>query len=266
MDLRESPRIARPRHPWETARAAFFTRIVVDHLGSGRPVDVLDVGSGNAYLARCLLSRLPRNSSMTCVDPAYNDSWLGSETVERGTRLRFAREIPPARYDWVLALDVLERVPDDGALLRNEVAPAVSSEGRLLVSVPAWPSLHTVHDVKLGHLRRYSIRQLKQALDDADVAPVLMGGLYLSLLLPQALTRLGELVTGRRAIVPTEPEAAHGPADVETWSWPPLPTRIVAAGLRFDSAVGLAAARRSLFIPGLSIWALAQRRWNVPNR
>ncbi|MBN1606276.1 MAG: hypothetical protein JW940_06560 [Polyangiaceae bacterium] len=266
MDLRESSGMPHRRHPWETARAAFFARIVLDHLGSRRPVDVLDFGSGDAYLARHLLGQLPRNSSITCVDSGYDDSWLGSETLARGTCLRFVREIPPTQYDWVLALDVLEHVPNDRALLRDEVAPAIRSEGRLLVSVPAWQSLYTAHDVRLGHVRRYSVCELKQALDEAEVAPVLMGGLFSSLLLPRSLCKLGELVARRRASSSSAPAEAHGWASVGTWSWPPLPTRFVSAVLRLDAALGVAAARRSLFIPGLSIWVLAQRRWNVPNR
>jgi hypothetical protein len=266
MDLRESPGVGRPRHPWEAARAAFFTRIVLEHLESRRAVDVLEVGSGDAYLARHLLGHLPDHSAITCVDSGYDDGWLGIQTLERGTQLRFVREIPPTRYDWVLALDVLEHVPDDGALLCRHVGPAVSSRGRLLVSVPAWPSLYTAHDVGLGHLRRYSPRQLRRALAEADLAPVLMGGLFLSLLLPRSLSKLGELIPGRRVTPRSEFPEAQGSAAVTAWQWPPLPTRIMTAALGFDAAVGLAAARRSLFVPGLSVWALAQRRWTVPYR
>ena len=65
MDLHESPGIGRPRRPWGTTRAAFFIRVVLEHLGSRRPVEVLDIGAGDACLARRLLGHWPHYGSLT---------------------------------------------------------------------------------------------------------------------------------------------------------------------------------------------------------
>src|SRR5690606_16385204 len=70
MDLCEVPTTGFVRHPWERARLDFFHGLLRDHVELGAVRRILDVGSGDGWLARQLLERLPAHASMTCFDVA----------------------------------------------------------------------------------------------------------------------------------------------------------------------------------------------------
>lgn len=69
-------------------------------------------------------------------------------------------------FDAVVALDLLEHLPDDRAALR-EFHRVLRPGGRLVASVPAYQSLWSGHDVALMHHRRYVARQLAARCKDA---------------------------------------------------------------------------------------------------
>jgi SAM-dependent methyltransferase len=257
MDLRESAEDA-VRHPWELARADFFTRLIVEK-PSSTPVTVLDIGAGDAFFAEHLLAQLPPQSAVTCVDPSYPESWLGTRHKSDGRTLVFCHEPPSDFFDWIVLLDVLEHVEDSLALLQRQVVPALKPCGRALISVPAWQSLFTNHDTQLGHLRRYSPQQLRDELDQAELLPCLSGGLFSSLLLPRSLEKLGELLRGHRA-QPQSELSDHIHTEVGGWSLGKWPTSLIRTALHWDGAFGLQAARLSLHLPGLSTWAIAEKK------
>ncbi|HEX7096462.1 MAG TPA: class I SAM-dependent methyltransferase [Acidimicrobiales bacterium] len=66
--------------------------------------------------------------------------------------------------DVVVMHDVLEHIEDEGRAV-EQLAALVAPGGRLVISVPAMPSLFGLHDERLGHYRRYSKRTLRAALE-----------------------------------------------------------------------------------------------------
>ncbi|MEZ4653828.1 MAG: class I SAM-dependent methyltransferase [Candidatus Eisenbacteria bacterium] len=80
-----------------------------------------------------------------------------------------ADRFPSARFDTVLCVDVLNHVRDDRATL-DEIARVIRPGGRLILAVPALHRLLGARDRRLGHLRRYSNAELKEALRSADFA------------------------------------------------------------------------------------------------
>jgi SAM-dependent methyltransferase len=87
----------------------------------------------------------------------------------------------------VLALDVLEHVEDDVALLR-ELKRVLRDDGLLLLTVPALPVLWSAHDEANDHHRRYLRSTLEGALHEAGFEPERLS-YYNSLLLPLACLR-----------------------------------------------------------------------------
>jgi SAM-dependent methyltransferase len=75
---------------------------------------------------------------------------------------------PPV--DSVVALNVLERMDDDVAGLRA-MAGAALPGGRVLLVVPAYPSLAGAYDDALGHLRRYTPDSLRATVGAAGLVP-----------------------------------------------------------------------------------------------
>jgi ubiquinone/menaquinone biosynthesis C-methylase UbiE len=74
--------------------------------------------------------------------------------------------LPAASLDCVTALDVLEHVPDDTAVVRD-FARLVRPGGIAAITVPASMALWSDWDVALHHYRRYHRRQLAALFDPA---------------------------------------------------------------------------------------------------
>lgn len=74
------------------------------------------------------------------------------------------------RFDLILMLDVLEHIEDDhGAALR--LAQMLNPGGSVLLTVPALPSLWSVHDEVNRHFRRYTRKSLGEVLQGAGLEP-----------------------------------------------------------------------------------------------
>jgi SAM-dependent methyltransferase len=71
-------------------------------------------------------------------------------------------------FSGVVALDVLEHIPDDKAAAR-EMARVLAPGGVLYVSVPAYRSLWSSHDVALMHQRRYVAGEIHQLLTESGL-------------------------------------------------------------------------------------------------
>ena len=260
MDLREVPQQEFRRHPWEVARARFFGDVANRQGPADRPLLVLDVGAGDGYLARSLLTRLPGGSQVVCFDPMYSDQHLARAAAAPTPGLSFARERPDRRFDLVLLLDVVEHVPDDRAFLSEIVANALAPGGSALVSVPAWMSLFSGHDLALGHHRRYRPAELRSLMDAAGLALARSGGLFHSLLLPRALAKAGELARGKRVRPDPDRVAVQADTELGRWTAGKALTGLVEMALRLDNRISQVTAAAGLGLPGLSIWALGRKR------
>jgi SAM-dependent methyltransferase len=62
-------------------------------------------------------------------------------------------------FDLVLALDVIEHIEDDDSVIR-EFNRVLRPGGWLIVTVPAFMSLWSEHDVAVHHKRRYALHEL----------------------------------------------------------------------------------------------------------
>lgn len=67
------------------------------------------------------------------------------------------------RFDAVLLLDVLEHIDDDRASL-HAVLQHLNPSGIVLLTVPAYRSMWSMHDEVLWHKRRYSPREFRTLL------------------------------------------------------------------------------------------------------
>jgi hypothetical protein len=256
MDLREVPAELAIRHPWEIARARFFGRLLDGHGALTGARAVLDVGAGDVYLAEQLLPRLGAGSRVVCFDEHYDDRHL-SELSLRSPELVATRVRPTDRFDLLLLLDVIEHVPDDCEFLSGFVEQNLVHEGRVLVSVPAWQALFTMHDVMLGHYRRYRPSQLLEVVERSGLRAIAAGGLFHSLIVPRTLAKLGEVL--RRVEYPRPGEHAHAEANTEAGRWTAGRgmTKLVLAALAVDNGCSRALARIGVDLPGLSTWVLA---------
>jgi SAM-dependent methyltransferase len=123
------------------------------------------------------------------------------------TRLPFG----DGAFDVVVALDVLEHIPDHEAAAR-EIARVLAPGGFVIVTVPAYRSLWSRHDVALMHQRRYRSGEVKRLLG-APGLRVARLTYTVSLFLPivwairtsQRLRRSSRRETPRADAAPTHP-------------------------------------------------------------
>ena len=74
-------------------------------------------------------------------------------------------------YAVITALDVIEHIDDDKGMIRA-VADALQPRGLVLISVPAFSFLWSVHDELAHHKRRYNREELSACLVTAGLEPI----------------------------------------------------------------------------------------------
>ena len=239
VELTSGAAVAR-RHPWEQVRFAFFSGVLRRAGLPGRGARVLDVGSGDAWFAGRLAAET--GAELVCWDTGYAEA----APPEAAPGVRFTAQAPEGRFPLVLALDVLEHVPDDRSFITSLVAGRLAAGGDVLVSVPAWPALFSRHDRALRHVRRYTPASARALLEAAGLRVVTSGGLFHSLLAARAAQKAVERWT-------------RGPARLAgAWSAPGWATDVVEAALGADARASAIFSRLGWELPGLSWWALCR--------
>ncbi len=139
-------------HWWFRARLAILVACL-RHALPRRPLRLLELGCGTGDV----LAALEEFGEAVGMEapPA-----LAAVARRRGLDVRDGRlpsdlVVPEGWADVVLLLDVIEHLDDDLAAL-GAARRALASGGTLVVTVPAYAWLWSVHDVVLGHRRRYT--------------------------------------------------------------------------------------------------------------
>ena len=114
-----------------------------------------------------------------------------------------------ATFDLITALDVIEHTPDDRRAL-SELRRVARFGATLLVTVPAYQSLWSLHDAANHHYRRYSRRSLRLAAIESGWKVRRMTSFNSVLLPPAALVRIAQ--RNRRPDSDYTPELKLGPA------------------------------------------------------
>lgn len=156
-------------------------KMVLVLLGRRRFERIVDVGAGSGIFSRMLLDAGVAKQAI-CVDPAYTSDSSESSVVGRISFVRRLSET--ASSDLMLFMDVLEHVEDPRALLRSYL-PMVKQGGAVVITVPAFQSLWSPHDVFLEHRCRYRLSEIEEVTRDAGLE-VICGRYFFGFLFPIA--------------------------------------------------------------------------------
>lgn len=109
---------------------------------------VLDAGCGTGGTLRWL-----KRQKIECdgFDPVASDTLYG--------KLPYEVPFESESFDVVLTLDVLEHIEDEKGTLESLHA-LLRPDGHLIITVPAFPSLWSAHDMLNDHYRRYRRKPL----------------------------------------------------------------------------------------------------------
>lgn len=180
-DLLESFYELEDWHWWFEGRRRIILRELEEASATG---PVLDVGCGTGGTLANLNGLGPGFGIDTSVEAV---ELCHQRSLEVALGSGFDLPYADGSFGTVLALDVLEHVDDDVALLR-ELKRVLCHEGLLLLTVPALPMLWSAHDEANDHRRRYLHSTLTEALQQAGFEPERLS-YYNSLLLPLACLR-----------------------------------------------------------------------------
>ncbi|MBS1912529.1 MAG: class I SAM-dependent methyltransferase [Bacteroidetes bacterium] len=172
-------------HWWFAARSAIVRR-AIERYGNLKPGDtILDIGCGTGAILK--------EMSATYNAVGIDMSPLAIEySKRRGLKNVFqmtVEEFPRDKFNvkGITLLDVIEHIDDDLAVLKA-AREIVGTEGRIIITVPAYMWLWSSHDVANHHKRRYTAKRLRKVLDDAGLEPVKMT-YYNTLLFPLAAVK-----------------------------------------------------------------------------
>jgi SAM-dependent methyltransferase len=179
-------------HFWFRGFRAFITPLLQQAV-NGRPeARILDCGCGTGYNLT-LLARFGR--------PVGFDLTPTGLALARGRGLPLARasitHIPfrDASFDLLTSFDVLQIIPDDGAVLK-EMARVLAPGGTAIVTAPAMAVLRGGHAAEWPEERRYSPARIRRLADEAGLrverATYLFASLFPMMLGVRTMRRLWE--------------------------------------------------------------------------
>jgi SAM-dependent methyltransferase len=156
-------------HPWWQARANLVLEILKQQK-IDPPSPILDAGCGWGQTFEILEARGFRVTGLDISRPALEAlDRPGRDLIEADlTRPIEAGMANRQAFRAVLALDIIEHVDDDRALVAT-LASLLAPGGILIINVPALPELFSEFDQANGHRRRYTPETLRAAFDGTQL-------------------------------------------------------------------------------------------------
>ncbi len=155
-------------HWWFRGRRNILETVLRQELPPGESLLIVPVGCGPPEGLSWLLPLAGRGGRVLGLDMDFRHARRVENRVDVVVGKLEAAPLASGSCDAVLALDVLEHLDDDAAGLR-ETARLIKSNGLLLVTVPAFPSLWGGQDEVSHHRRRYTKRALLDAFTRAGL-------------------------------------------------------------------------------------------------
>ncbi|MCC6137567.1 MAG: class I SAM-dependent methyltransferase [Bdellovibrionaceae bacterium] len=124
--------------------------------------NILDFGAGNGTFARLLTKRL---IPVQCLEP---DLFLRERLQAEGFTSYASLQEAPHKFDCIYTINVLEHIENDPLAVR-EMHSALKPKGIVVAYVPAFMSLYSSVDKKIGHHRRYTAESLAALFKDYKI-------------------------------------------------------------------------------------------------
>jgi SAM-dependent methyltransferase len=238
------------RHWWFRGRRSIVRRLLAEIAPPSAGRRIVDVGCGTGANIASLADAYVCHG----IDPSAEGIALARQ---RFPAVKFTCGLAPEAFgpeerdaDVLLAMDVMEHVPDD-FLFASSLLGALKPGGHFLITVPADAALWSAHDEAFGHYRRYSRPRLERVWRDLPVTPLLVS---------HAMARLYPVVRAVRSWNRGRGQAA-GEAGTD-FTMPPAPVNTALEWLLAGEASRLVAALSNparAYRRGVSLIAILRR-------
>jgi len=251
MDLKEVSDNTN-RHPWEIVRKRIVHKWIFDRRQKGN-LEILDVGSGDAYLAESLTKAFS-DCNAYCVDTAYtNEARNKIEQKFKNSNLNLyssLNDFEVNNIDVVTLLDVIEHVPNDVEFLDQIISqPYIHNDTYFIITVPAYQAFFSKHDELLKHYRRYNLKLLKRTIHKCGLKSYDDGYFFSTLIIP----RIFQLVLEKTI------RKNKKPSNLGTWTGSKLTSYIIEKVLMIDYKMGKIFKHMGINLPGLSCYIICKR-------
>lgn len=260
------------RHPWEISRMDQLTELILFEIKDRKQIVLADIGAGDLYFAHKLTEKLDREKiswTLHAVDTGYGEQvnevwpmWADDRLVIHDN----VDTLPDQSVDGLILLDVLEHVDDDHDFI-GHLKLKLKPGGMMVVTVPAFQSLFSNHDLFLKHFRRYSLKDLTSLVSAHHFTITKAHYFYFSLFLVRLLSS-GLEKFNRRFY-----QSWHHLATLQNWrreykqtgigNWQfqetSFLTRSLADCLNVDFTICRILDQIRLHVPGLSVLVIAHK-------
>jgi hypothetical protein len=147
------------QHPWKLSRE----KCILNILKKRELHNVADIGVNDMFYTGKLRTFVI--GKIYAVDVIFPEN----ETTKNNIIcLNNIEKLPDNELDCVVMMDVLEHIEND-TLFFNNVVNKLKWNGTILITVPAWQFLFSIHDIRAQHYRRYNRKQLMALLKNKDI-------------------------------------------------------------------------------------------------
>jgi hypothetical protein len=158
MDLKEIDSVNPNRH-WYYLTKSYALNLKFSRYSLNAKV-IGDIGAGDGFF----IKNLPINdihSNLFCIDTGYlKDTNFNN--------ISYVRNYNETDLEALLFIDVLEHIQNDVALLAEYVCKSKFGS-YFYITVPAFQSLWSGHDVFLGHVKRYKLEDIVSTVEKAGL-------------------------------------------------------------------------------------------------
>lgn len=201
MDLAEKQSNHINRHPWELARMRVVKQLFARYAQAESDFTVLDIGCGDLFLAEGFVKDYPQlqyfaidNALSNAQVQALNTQYQTQEVnIRVWNSLEGFRSSQEVMVDAVFLFDIIEHIENDVQWIRDlSELSQVNNRALWFVTVPAYQSLFSSHDLFLKHYRRYNHKQLRALVSNTSFEILAKGDFFSVLLCPRIFSLLIE--------------------------------------------------------------------------
>ncbi len=240
------------RHPWELARKRFILFLIKQYENKVNHSDeFVDIGCGDCFLVNFLAQHFSTNN-FWAIDSALSDEInsivsnnITSENVKIYNNLDNLFRNCSKKH--LMLFDVLEHIEDEKKFISSLQKMNIISSGSIMfITVPAFKCFFSEHDKKLKHFRRYSIRDLKELVEEFEFEPLEYSYFFFTLIIIRILHKYKRLSNAT-------------PGLKWKYSKNSLITRIIRFILYADARICRFLSKLKITIPGLSCYIICQK-------
>jgi len=135
--------------------------------------NILEVGSGDRSFTSQIVRNVRNIERLVSIEPSVTlfelykykyhlPAFVSVECID----LFDVTQASHGLFDTIILIHVLEHIEKDREAL-SHLYTLLRPSGKILIEVPAMPSLFSMHDKMLGHYKRYNKRNFREAVDDS---------------------------------------------------------------------------------------------------